>query len=199
MGDISTRTLLCKLDPQVERPEERSFTHDDLRTYTLENRSRFVRAALTILRAYHVAGRPAQNIKNFGRFEEWSAWVRSAIVWIGMADPCESRKEIEQSDPVRILLDSFFMCWYEIFEARPIKVKQLIEAMTSSPDVHPETTETMREALQELAADTKGVINQRTLAKKLSLYKNRIEGGLRLEIAGKNQGTFLWRIKKINT
>ena len=26
MGDISTRALLCKLDPKVEHPEERSFT-----------------------------------------------------------------------------------------------------------------------------------------------------------------------------
>lgn len=199
MGDISTRTLLCKLDPQVENPEERTFTHDDLRTYTLEHRSRLVRAALTILRAYHIAGRPPQNIKNFGRFEDWSAWVRSAIVWIGMADPCESRKDIEQSDPIRILLHSFFMCWYEIFEDRPIKVKQLIDAMGSSPDIHPDTAEIMREALQELAADAKGAINQRTLAKKLSQYKNRIEGGFRLENTGKNQGIFLWRIRKIHT
>lgn len=99
-GDISTRTLLCKLDPNVERPEERSFELN-LHEYIPENRAKLVRAALIILRGFHVEGYPKQDIKPFGRFEDWSNWVRSAIIWIGLPDPCESRKEIEDADPVR--------------------------------------------------------------------------------------------------
>ena len=73
IGDLTTRTLLCQLDPQVERPEERSFSID-LHKYIPEHRPQLVKAGLTILRAYHVAGKPAQDIKQFGRFEEWSDW-----------------------------------------------------------------------------------------------------------------------------
>ncbi len=75
MGDISTRALLCKLDPQIERPEEREFSVD-LRTYIPEHPTDLVNAGLIILRAYDVAGKPLQNIKPFGRFEEWSNWIR---------------------------------------------------------------------------------------------------------------------------
>ena len=76
IGDTSTRALLCKLDPGVERPEERSFDLN-LHQYIPEHRSTLVVSGLIVLRAYHVAGRTKQNIKQFGRFEEWSDFVRS--------------------------------------------------------------------------------------------------------------------------
>ncbi|MBS0655361.1 MAG: hypothetical protein JSR46_06280, partial [Verrucomicrobia bacterium] len=64
IGDLSTRTMMCKLDPKVERPEEREFDVD-LRKYARQNRGKLVQAGLTILRAYHVAGCPKQEIKQF--------------------------------------------------------------------------------------------------------------------------------------
>ncbi len=63
VGDISTRALLCNLDPQCERPEERSFVMD-LRAHISQNRALFVKAALTILRAYHCAGRPPRIFRH---------------------------------------------------------------------------------------------------------------------------------------
>lgn len=156
-------------------------------------------AGLTILLAYHRAGNPTQNIKPFGRFEEWSDHVRSSIIWIGMTDPCESRKDIENADPVRILLGSLFSSWYEIFESRGIKVKELVDKVSiPAPDTHTKAHETLRESLIELAGDPKGGVNLKSLGTKLRSYKNRIEGGLRLEQKGTHQGTSLWCIRKIN-
>jgi putative DNA primase/helicase len=186
-GDISTRTLLCKLDPEIERPEERSFDID-LREYIPTHRGQLVKAALTLLRAYHVAGRPKQGIKQFGRFEEWSDWVRSTIVWIGMPDPCESRKGIEDEDPTHILLEALLSSWHEIFGERSIKIRELISGSQAN--------ENLKDYLLELAPDGKVGINSRTLAKKLVSFNKRIEGGLRLEKGEKNQGTHLWRVKK---
>lgn len=199
MGDISTRAILCKLDPKVERPEERTFTIN-LREYIPRHRSKIVKAALTILRAYHVAGKPTQDVKQFGRFEDWSNWVRSAICWIGMADPCETRKEIEESDPIREQLGELFSIWYEIFDDEAIKVKSLIDFNITSAEESESKIEAhykLKEILIELAADQKGIINQRRLAKQLSRYKNRIEAGFRLEQYSKHQGTTTWRIIKI--
>ncbi|MCX5922143.1 MAG: hypothetical protein NTX86_02345 [Candidatus Dependentiae bacterium] len=201
MGDISTRSLLCKLDAQVERPEERSFALD-LRKHIPQNRSKLVRAGLTILRAYYLAGKPTQDIKQFGRFEEWSDWVRSAIVWIGMADPCESRKDIENSDPVRILLSSLFTAWHVLVGSKEVKIKDLVEEVAplsanTEASTNTEAHETLREIFLEWAPDNRGGINQRSLGKKLAYYKNRIESGFRLEQSGTHQGTSLWRMKKI--
>lgn len=198
MGDISTRALLCKLDPAVERPEEREFTIN-LREHIPLYRGKLVKAALTILRAYHVANRPLQEIKQFGRFENWSNWVRSAIVWIDMTDPCESRKEIEESDPVRQLLTEFFAAWYGVFGDKSIKTRELTEQTITSLEETESKIEAYRalqEIIIEMAVDSKGIINQRRLAKQLSRYKNRIEGGFRLEQCEKHQGTHTWRVKK---
>jgi len=198
MGDISTRAVLCKLDPEVERPEEREF-EINLREYIPQHRGKLVKAALTILRAYHFAGREPQDIKQFGRFEDWSNLVRSAIVWIGMKDPCESRKEIEESDPVRLQLTEFFTAWYTVFEDRPIKVRELTEQSITTLETSKlklEAYSTLQEVMAEFAADNKGIINQRRIAKYLSRNKNRIEGGFRLEQCEKHQGTTKWRVTK---
>lgn len=191
IGDLSTRTLLCQLDPRIERPEERSFSIN-LHKYIPENRPRLVNAGLTILRAFHIAGRPMQKIKQFGRFEEWSDWIRSAIVWLGLPDPCLSRKEIESTDPIRTALGTLFSAWFAIFGPTPVKVKELVvKAQESS-----EASATLYEALLCLAGTNKGELNERWLGNKLKNFKNRIEQGYRLEVAGERQGTTLWKVTK---
>ncbi len=199
IGDTSTRTLLCKLDPQVERPEERTFEIENLRTFIIEHRSKLVKAAITILRAYEIAGRPALNIRQFGRFEEWSNRVRSAIVWLGFDDPCESRKEIEDADPVRIILSSLFHFWYALLENRAVKVKEIISMVKSDSHEHdPDVVEQLRDTLMEFAANNKGEIDARKFSGRLRTYKNRIEKGYRLEQMGTSQGTTLWSVKKVD-
>ena len=100
LGDLKRRVVPCFLDAKEERPEERKFERN-LYVYVPANRGRLVRAALTILRAYVVAGRPDQKLSSFGNFEEWSGLVRSALVWLGEADPLgggsASRRRIQRS------------------------------------------------------------------------------------------------------
>ncbi len=199
IGDTSTRTLLCKLDPQVERPEERTFEIENLRTFIIEHRSELVCAAITILRAYDAAGKPPLGIRQFGRFEEWGERVRSAIVWLGFDDPCESRKEIEDADPVRILLGALFHSWYVLFEGRGVKAKEIISVIKSeSQEYDSDAVEQLRDTLTELAGNNKGEIDTRKFSGKLRSYKNRIEKGYRLEQMGTSQGTTLWSVKKID-
>src|SRR5690606_23832657 len=89
-GDIRTRVLMCRMDARVEDPGARRFDRD-LRTWVPEHRAELVVAALTVLRAFVVAGRPGlDKLTPFGRFEEWSDLVRGALVWLGEPDPCET-------------------------------------------------------------------------------------------------------------
>jgi phage/plasmid primase-like uncharacterized protein len=191
VGDISTRAILCRLDPQCERPEERSFDVD-LYRYIPQHRSELVQAALTILRAYHVAGRPKQSFEQFGRFETWSDFVRSAIVWVDLADPCASRKEIENTDPVRIALGSLLSSWYEAFGDMSRRVKDVVKEAENKKLEH------LLEALAEIAPDIKGCgINTRSLGKKLGTFNRRIENGYRLEKTGTYQSVDTWRVVKV--
>lgn len=188
VGDITTRTILCCLNAQCERPEERKFKID-LRSYIPTNRSEFVYSALTILRAYIVAGRPKQPITPFGRFEEWSDLIRSAIVWIGLEDPCKSRKGIENTDPVRLAIKALFAAWFTVFDSTPIKVKTIIDT----------DSEELKEALSVLLHDGNSNNKGISLGRKLENYNKRIEGGFQLERMPDYQGSATWRVLKIES
>lgn len=95
-GDTVRRTMFVRLESLDEHPENR----DDfripggsagLRTWCAEHRPRLVRAALTILRAWHLAGRPQEGVAVWGGFEGWATVVPPAIVWAGGSDPLLSR------------------------------------------------------------------------------------------------------------
>jgi hypothetical protein len=80
---------------ELEHPEERTgFRYPQLLEWVGRERPRLLTAALTILRGYHVAGRPDQNLTPWGGFGPWSRLVRSAIVWAGLPDPGETRREL---------------------------------------------------------------------------------------------------------
>jgi hypothetical protein len=55
-GDMSTRVLVCRIDPEMGHPEEREFNYD-LLANVAARRAELVVVALTIMRAYVVAGR----------------------------------------------------------------------------------------------------------------------------------------------
>ena len=56
-GDLIRRSVVGRLDPKCEQPELRAFDYDPIAD-AKANRGEIVAAALTMLRAYHVAGRP---------------------------------------------------------------------------------------------------------------------------------------------
>lgn len=89
---MNRRILHVRLESRLENPEQRgkaTYKHPEragrLFEYALENRAEYVRHALTIVRAYVAAGRPAPL--TLGTFEAWAALIPSAIVWAGGVDP----------------------------------------------------------------------------------------------------------------
>jgi hypothetical protein len=60
-GDMTRRAVRATLDAGVERPELRAFARDPL-ALVAEQRGDYVAAGLTILRAWHVAGRSAPSV-----------------------------------------------------------------------------------------------------------------------------------------
>lgn len=191
LGDLTRRVLPCRIDPEVERPQERSFSIN-LPALISECRPELVQAGLTILRAYHVAGRPVQDLTAFGSFEQWSQWVRCALVWLNMSDPNNGLRRIEQDDPVRRELAFVLEAWYSKFESLSVTVSQVIKAANE-----PETeTSILREALIEIAPAKEG-INPRSLGRWISKYVNRIESGYCFQAMPASGTRSRYRVKKI--
>ena len=200
-GDLTTRIVPCNLDPQVERPEEREFQRN-LYDWIPANRPALIQAGLTVLRAYIVAGKPKQPIKNFARFEDWSGLVRSALVWLGEADPLTGREQLEDGDPVRVKLRALLVAWFATFKTAPATSKEAV-IRANETELDDEGTEqprypVMKEALEEHFQDRKGGLSSNAIGYFLRQYAGRIIAGARFEAYGGNAARSAWRIVILN-
>jgi len=171
-SDLARRTLLCRLDPGMERPEERVFDFDPV-ARARKHRADYVAAALTILRAYIVtADRSGLELHPFGSFERWSGLVRSALVWLGAVDPCESREAVLEDDPDAAMLKNFFVAWVERFNRTSRTVKEIVRA--SEDDDSP-----LADVLHDSAGEGR-TINTKRLGWWLRRNAGRIVDGMKL-------------------
>ena len=192
-GDLTSRVVTCRLDPRCERPEEREFDVN-LHTFIRDHRARLVRAGLTVLRAFHVAGRPKQDLRVFGRFEEWSDLIRSALVWCGQPDPCLGRKRVEQYDPVRELLRALGLSWYDALGDTPVSANHVLERASQ---LKGEGNSRLHEALAQITGG-KDQPNAIVLGRWLHGRMDRIEGGFAIRRHGSKQGTAQWGVERID-
>jgi putative DNA primase/helicase len=100
INDMVRRGLECRIYTPSEEPEARPFDFDPLER-VLEDRGKYIHAALTIVRAYITSGEKMACIPYAG-YGEWSAIVREALLWLKMQDPMLSVKKSRAKDPNRI-------------------------------------------------------------------------------------------------
>jgi putative DNA primase/helicase len=191
-GDLTRRTLLCRLDPGCERPELREFNCDPL-VMAKEDRSEYVVAALTILRAYLTADERI-TLNPLGSYETWSRRVREALVWLGCADPCETMASARRADPVTTQLSNVISSWRSnVGTDKPMTVQAIVE-MANRVDLggaysHPD----LREALLAVAVEGRE-INVRRLGKWLSKNEDRIIDHHKIARGNEKHHVFQWII-----
>jgi hypothetical protein len=198
-GDMSRRTLMCFLDPQVERPELRIFDSNPVQTVR-RDRGRYVHASLTIGRAYRQAA-DAPRPTPLGSFEDWSNTIRGAVLWLGMADPVETMERVRGSDPQLDELVAVLTHWDSAIGSDRTTVSGLIKVANQKGDYTDfgSTRDLRHEELHEAllaVAGAGGVINGRRLGKWLSAKKGRIVGGRFIEQLGLYDGVMQWRLSR---
>jgi len=196
LGDMTRRVVLCSLDPNMERPELRAFATNPF-DQVMADRGKYVAAALTIARAYIVAGRPGK-LPPLASFEAWSDIVRSALVWLGCADPIETMEAARADDPELSKLSRVMLAWYDAVNSSARSagdIKKLAERR--GPDGDLENHE-LHLALFDVADDRRGAIGARQLGQFLARYKGRIFGDLKLvaemDTHSKQQ---IWRVSRV--
>ncbi|MGD0289931.1 MAG: DUF3854 domain-containing protein [Candidatus Binataceae bacterium] len=206
-GDLPTRVIVGRINPKVERPEEREFAITDLRGHVREHRLELVHAGLTLLRAYHVAGRPTQSLRPFGRFEQWSNEIRSAIVWAGLADPCQTRERIVAQDPERDATAAVLKAWRAIFGDTAVPLQKVVAAAEIDDEkataIGDDVKKTLKTAVLEVAADfdQPGKINVKRLAAWCRGHLDRVVSGLILlkDRASAHGGAKLWQVVTVDS
>jgi hypothetical protein len=125
IGDLTRRCVIGRLDPKCERPELSQFDFDPI-GYAMENRAQLVVDCLTILKAYHNAGRPNPPPR-LQSFEHWSDTVRAALLWLGQGDPVRTMERLRKSDTAISDMIALFSAWYDEFADERVTANEAIE------------------------------------------------------------------------
>jgi hypothetical protein len=203
-GDTRRRVLLCTQRSELENPETRDgFKYPHLRQEARARRSELVTAALTILRAHALAGRPAAGVRRLGSFEEWGSMVASAIAWAGGANVVDAMpKNNTSDDPVLSALRVLLEAW-PLFDpvASGLRLGALADKLypprrQGEPD-EADGLGHVREALELLAPARGGGpvrFDVRRLGYVLRAHRGRNLGGRAFEEGPVNHGAKTWRV-----
>jgi hypothetical protein len=193
-ADLWRRTIVSRLDAEIEKPQLRQFKYNPIQAI-LDDRGKYIAACLTICRAYIVAGRPGL-LPRLASFEGWSDTVRSALVWLGKADPVDTMEDIRADDPERELLGAVLQGWAKHHGVGPgsdVLLNVIVDIATETKagydpvpvPVHPEFNAAVRAAAGAIG-------NARVDVTKFGFWcrsnKGRIVDGFRLMNKPSNRG-----------
>lgn len=196
-SDVSRRVLPIRLQSTLETPENRSgFAHPDLLSWVGSQRPRLAVAALTILRAYFIAGCPSQPKGEWGSFESWTAVIRGAIVWAGGADPLPTRVTAIAGDDTAALLGKLIT---GIEQADPtgkgLTTKE-IQRRTFGSLGDFDVNEALAEAVFEICGEK---FDARQFGRRVRQFKKRVWEGRYIDDESAGGGVKRWRVRHVES
>jgi hypothetical protein len=209
VGDVCRRVITCCLDAEMEQPEFRQFDFDPV-DRVLADRGKYIAAALTVCRAYIVAGRPGIAMPRLASFEGWSDTVRSALIWLGREDPVLSMESAKAEDPERLELIDMQEAWQSAMgngSGSRVKLSAVLvkgsATVKNAVTLEPEPTYSLlHAALEEVYFRSTGRRGQQPDAKMLGnwlrRFKGRIEGGRRFCCQSNDKGGSEWWLEKVS-
>lgn len=203
-GDTRRRILLSRQQTTLERPEERDdFKYPSLRETARQRRGALVAAALTLLRAHAVAGRPAA-VRRIGSFETWGAMVASALAWAGGANVLDAMPRPDTADdPILSSLRVVLEAW-PLFDptGHGLRLGALADKLYPFPRRFEDAPEDdglghVREAVELLAPAYGGGrvrVDVRRLGAVLRAHRERNLGGWAFQEGAMVRGSRTWRV-----
>lgn len=202
VADMARRCLTINLDPRTENPTTKKYKKTDLLGDLIRDRGRYVSAALTIVRAWIIAGRPKSDCKDIGSFGAWSDLCRQPLLWLGLPDPALSLFKVMDEDPEREILGRLIKVWHKIFGSTSTMVRDAVRVTSGLCYDLPENYEydhddivELREVLADIAGERHGEINRKTLGRWIKRNEGKIVDGLRFSRAPGNRAAEAWRIE----
>lgn len=164
--ETTRRCLPIRLEPMDEHPEDRDgFEIQDLLGYAREHQSELLRDALTILRAFHVAGRPESGLKPWGSFEGWTRLIRDAVFWSIGVD-CDCRRTLASvADMGQIVHAALIAELYAQFGNHPFTTGSVLEKALSRPN--------LLTALESACPSKEGKLKAVSVGKRFSSFRRR--------------------------
>jgi hypothetical protein len=199
-GDMLRRCFQVRLDAQVSKPAERDtsrFRHPALLDWVAAHRGELLGAALTLIRAWWAAGKPAAPaIPNVGSFERWAFTVGSILHHTGVEGFLANGAKLEEFDEERPEWLRFLREIHESFGNRSFTMRELGERITTTPPLYDARPTDLVDALERSKGSTSHTYG---LAFRTRVGARFGGEGLMIEHAGEEGGATLWRVRAAKT
>jgi len=176
--EMARRTVLARLDAQVERPEERTgWRHPNLNAWTKEHRSELVTAGLSLVRAWIDAGRP-KGSGTLGRFEGWVEVMGGILGVAGVKGFLGNRDEMwDAADAEGQEWSALMGRWWQQHRELPVTAREVSTLLRDGL------------LLTHLWAGRPELSGLQRIGHALKAHRDRIHGGFRILAAGQDGRT----------
>jgi hypothetical protein len=186
--EMARRTIPIRLDPGVERPEERAdFNHPELLKWASEHRARLVSACLSLVRAWLDTGQP-EGQTTLGSYESW-ARVMGGVLGVSGVPGFLSGRERLYTEADRETADWRALCevWWSTYAIHSVTAKDVFEVAK----VHG--------LLLSLWGGRKDLAAQQRFGHALASMCDRVFGSFRVRSAGRDSrtGNAAYRLESI--
>ncbi|HEY6527397.1 MAG TPA: hypothetical protein VIZ65_01795 [Cellvibrionaceae bacterium] len=189
--DMTRRCITINLDAGTELPANRRFKRPDLVGEVLNQREHYVSAALTIIRAWIVSGRPLSDCQGFGSYGGWSDLCRQPLLWLGCSDPTVSVSQTIHEDPDRELLGRLLLSWQQSFGCLPTMIREALQRCAQNGCGE------LKELLEDIAEE-RGEINRRKLGQWIKRHAGQIIDDLRFVKSNVKSSSEKWRVESVS-
>jgi hypothetical protein len=187
--DMLRRTVWVRIDPHVERPENRRFPFVPSRVAT-ENRDEIIGALLTLIRAWVQAGRPTPE-GGSDTYERWRGVVRGILAVAGISGPLGTFDSAESAPVERSEdatdLEIFLAAIYAGHKGEPWTVPELFGTMTPMELANAVPGELSRAFGDWQVQRTTAKLFYRAAGAYLGYRKGRVVGGYSVVRHGENR------------
>ncbi len=188
-NEITRRTILIRLDPGVERPENRGgFKHPYLGTWASGQRRVLVGACMSLIRAWTEAGMP-RSASTLGSFEDWVSVMGGVLEVAGVSGLLENRDQlVSASDRESQEWAEIVHHWQETHGGNAVTAKDLLKLAKE------------HDLLLDLWAGRSEVAGQQRFGHALRAHRDRVYGEWAIRRAGADGYTNsnAWRLEEIN-
>lgn len=180
--DMCRRTVIINLDPACEIPAARTFKNQPL-SVVRSHREFYVSLALTVIRAWIVAGSPITKVPPVATYNEWSDLCRQPLLWLGYPDPAESIFSSMNQDPDRETLGRLLHAWDDCFRTKPKMIREAISMANQE----------LLYVFMDIAGE-RDKLNNRRLGRWISRKAGRIVDGLKFERDSSTRSAEAWKV-----
>lgn len=196
-ADAYRRWLPINLVSDLERPEERGDLEiTDLRSHVMGRRGELVVAALTVLRAYVVAGFPSHGKPALGSFEAWDQLVRGAVWYATGTDCCKTRRKSADEAPERADRLALLEGWQKLPNGGPDGAGYTAEDARKLVAESPEKYATLHAVMMRKSRNG-DLPSARSIGNLIRGIKGVRIDGLTFEKSGEEHRSALWRVSGI--